>query len=225
MFRSLFSAACAAALALALLTLSFSAQAVTIINTFDTDAQGWTGIPGEGALSYFGTGGNPGGHVRVTDIGVGGPLGSGAIAGPAFLGDLSALDGGLLSVDLATFVGSGPTFAIFGTVRITGAGLEALFDLATTAPGSGSWESYSAPLSASAWGVSDADWAAILADVTEIAISTDAFNGNDTIGIDNFSLATVTNAIPEPRGLVLLLVGLLVFASSARKRGWSLPRT
>ena len=208
MHHSLVRVANATALAAVAIFVSLSAHAVTITSTFDVDAEGWTGIPGEGSLSYVAAGGNPDGHVRITDIGVGGPLGSGAIAGPAFNGNLSAFDGGTLSTDMATFAGGGGTFGIFGTVRITGSGSEAFFDLTATAPGFAVWQSYLAPLTAAAWGVSVADWTAILASVTEIAISTDAFDGNDTIGIDNFSLMSSTGAVPEPATLLLLGLGI-----------------
>jgi hypothetical protein len=175
------------------LTLVFanpiSAQ-ITISSTFGTDAEGWIGIPGEGSVSYSATGGNPGGHIRVTDIGVGGGLGSGAIAPSQFLGDLSAFDGGLLSYDMATFAGGGSTFGIFGTVQITGSGMSASFDVAVTGPPFGVWQSFSAPLAAASWGVSEVEWASILSDVTEIAFSTDAFDGPETIGVDNFTLAS-----------------------------------
>lgn len=53
-------------------------------------------------------------------------------------------------------------------------------------------------------GVSVADWTAILASVTEIAISIDAFDGADTIGFDNFSLESSTVPVPEPGTLSLL---------------------
>lgn len=193
--------------------------AATIVSTFDSDADGWTGIPNEGAVAFVASGGNPGGHIRVTDIGTGGPLGSGAVAPAKFLGDLSALKDGTLSLDMATFGGSlGGTFPIFGTVRILGGGDSALFDLATTAPPLNVWQMFSAPLTAAAWGKTDAEWMAILASVTEIAISTDAFNGGDIIGIDNFQLASPsqTVSVPLPGSGGLFLVGLAGLAASMR---------
>jgi hypothetical protein len=161
----------------------------TISSSFDTDAEGWIGIPGEGSVSYFASGGSPGGHIRVTDIGVGPGLGSGAIAPSQFLGDLSAFDQGSISYDMTTFAGGGATFGIFGTIQITGSGMVVSFDVAENGPPSGVWQSYSAPLVASFWGVTELEWASILSDVTEIAISTDAFDGPESIGVDNFTLA------------------------------------
>ena len=46
----------------ALIALSSSSSyALTISSTFDTNDEGWIGIPGEGSASYSATGGNPGG--------------------------------------------------------------------------------------------------------------------------------------------------------------------
>ena len=190
-------------------------QAAGVISsTFDANDEEWIGIPGEGSVSFIASGGNPGGHIRVTDIGVGVPLGSGAIAPFKFLGDLSGFDNGTLSVDLATFAGGGSTFSIFGTVRISGAGDSALLDLTTTAPPRGTWQLLSAPLNAVDWGKASLEWSAILADVTEIAMSTDAFDGADTIGIDNF---TLTSAVPIPGSVWLLVSGLIGLVSFRKK--------
>jgi hypothetical protein len=196
-----------------LLLLANPVNAAVITSGFDFDDEGWTGIPGEGSVAFAASGGNPGGHIRVTDIGIGGLFGSGAIAPNKFLGDLSAFNNGTLSTDLATFAGGGPTFSTFGIVRISGAGDEALFDLATTAPAPGTWQSYSTPLSADAWGKTPLEWTAILADVTEVLIATDAFDGLDTIGVDNFALTPV----PLPAAAWLLGSGLVCLLA-LRKR-------
>ncbi len=198
-----------------------SVQASVIISTFSSSDEGWTGIPGEGSVAFFATGGNPGGHIRVSDIGSGGTLGSGAIAPSQFVGDLSAFDNGVLALDMATFAGGGATWAIFGTVRITGGGgATAFYDLAAAAPPFGTWQSYSASLTAAAWGKTQLEWMAILANVTEIAISTDAFNGSDTIGIDNFSITSQNSVIPEPGSLVLVSAGvaIMLFVQTRRFR-------
>ncbi len=187
-----------------LLSLANPVNAAVITSGFDFDDEGWSGIPGEGSVAFAASGGNPGGHIRVTDIGSGGRFGSGAIAPNKFLGNLLAFDNGILSVDLVTFAGGGSTFSSFGIVRILGASDEALFDLATTAPARGTWQSYSAPLSAAAWGKTPIEWTAILADVKEVLIATDAFDGADTIGVDNFTLAPV----PLPAASWLLLSGI-----------------
>lgn len=203
---------------------------ISITSTFDSGDEGWIGIPGEGSSAFVASGGNPGGHIRVTDIGVGGPLGSGAIAPSKFLGDLSGFDNGSLSVDMATFIGGGSTFGIFGTVRISGGGDSALFDLATVAPPFRTWQPFSSTLTASAWGKTPLEWSTILGNVTEIAMSTDAFNGADTIGIDNFTITSPASSpspspspapVPEPSTMILLgsgLIGLVGYNYGRKKQ-------
>ncbi len=85
-----------------------------------------------------------------------------------------------------------------------GCGRFCLFDLTTTAPPRGTWQILSAPLTAEDWEKTSLEWMAILAGVTEIAMSTDAFDGADTIGIDNFTLAPV----PLPATVWLLFSAL-----------------
>jgi hypothetical protein len=194
-----------------------SASPIVIISTFDADDEGWTANPGEGSLAFVGAGGNPGGHIRITDIGVGGiPFGSGAFASAAFLGDLSGFIGGTLSLDLATFAGGGGTFASFGEIQLSGGGDTAFFDIAGAAPPLNTWQSFSAPLVAAAWGKTDLEFQNILSNVTSIGIPTDAFDGADTIGVDNFAIAS--QAVPEPSTAFLIAVGLLSLGTIRRRR-------
>jgi hypothetical protein len=60
---------------------------------------------------------------------------------------------------------------------------------------------------------------AILSDVTEIAISTDAFDGADTIGIDNFAIAS---AIPVPTTVWLFGTGLIELIGGSASEGMPL---
>ncbi|MGC3939538.1 VPLPA-CTERM sorting domain-containing protein [Roseobacter sp. EG26] len=196
---------------LAIGSTALQASAATITNSFDSDAQGWTGNPGEGSLAWVASGGNLGGHIRITDIGGGinNGFASGALAGADFLGDLSAFNGGMLSLDMATFAGGGGTFPSFGNLRVEGGGLVANVDVAANAP-IGGWQSYSATFDAATWGVSEADWTTILSNVTLFGVPTDAFDGGDTIGIDNVTLASKQmSPVPLPAGMLLLLSGLI----------------
>jgi hypothetical protein len=200
--------------------MASAAQAVTISATFDSDAQGWTGNPGQGSLAFAATGGNPGGHIRVTDIGIGTNNGfaSGALAGSAFLGDLTAYDGGTFSLDMATFAGGGATFASFGRVVLFSGSATAEYDFAATAPARGGWQNYSMNFDASTFGVSQTDWLSILSNVTLLGISTDAFDGADTIGIDNVVLTSDMPPVPLPASLVLLAGALAGLGAFKRMR-------
>jgi hypothetical protein len=196
-----------------------SANAASIISTFDASAEGWIPNPGEATLAFVAMGGNPGGHIRITDAGAGGvPFGSGAFAPAAFLGDLSGFIGGTMSLDMATFAGGGATFASFGRIQLSGGGDTAFLDIAAVAPPLNTWQSFSAPLTAAAWGKTDLQFLAILENVTSIGIPTDAFDGSDTIGIDNFAITSAPSAIPEPSTLTLFGVALLGLGALCRWR-------
>lgn len=224
MTSNIFKFVSSAALASLIAIVSLPASALTIASTFDTDAEGWTGNPGEGSVAWSAAGGNPAGHIRVTDIGVGGvPFGSGAFAGPAFRGDLSAYDGGVMSIDMATFAGGSGTFASFGAVQLFGAGDVAIYDLAVSAPPFNTWQTFTAPLTAAAWGKSQAEWNAILANVTSIGIPTDAFDGGDTIGIDNFSVTSSAEVVPLPATAWLMAASIGGLAWMRRRRRTCLP--
>jgi hypothetical protein len=193
-------------------------SAMTITNSFDADAQGWAGNPGQGSLAWVAAGGNPGGHIQISDIGVttNNGFGSGALAGPDFLGDLTAFDGGTLSFDMATFAGGGATFESFGNLQIQGGGLVATTDVAASAP-AGGWQNYSTSFDATSWGVSTADWLTILSDVALFGFPTDAFDGADTIGVDNVALSTI-NPVPVPAAVWLFGTALIGFVGMSRRR-------
>jgi hypothetical protein len=202
-----------------LVSISAQANAAVLSSTFDTDDEGWTANPGEGSLTYFATGGNPGGHIQITDIGGGSvPFGSGVFVGPKFLGDLTAFDGGTISLDMATFAGGGGTFASFGAIQLSGGGDVAILDIAVVAPQFEVWETFSGSFNAASWGKSQDEWLAILSDVTSIGSPTDAFDGADTIGIDNFTIA----AVPLPTSVLLFGSGLLGMIGISRKMKGSL---
>ena len=69
-------------------------------------------------------------------------------------------------------------------------------------------------LDAAIWGKTELEWAAILADVTLIAINTDAFDGADTIGVDNFAISSV----PVPAAVWLFGSGLIGLIGLSRRK-------
>lgn len=205
------------AIAVAGLMALFSASSygMTISSTFDLDAEGWTGNGVGANVTYESTGGNPGGFIRVNDTGNVLPLNSGILAPGAFLGDLSAFIGGELSVDYRAISGSNATLLPeFGRAWIAGGGEEAFFDLAAAPPAAGAWDTFTAPLYAASWGVSDAIWATIMGNVTTLGIGTDAFDGADVVGVDNISISQV----PLPAAIWLFLSALGALGLYGRRR-------
>jgi hypothetical protein len=97
--------------------LSVEATAATISNILDSNAEDRTGNPGQGFLKRGNASGNCGGHIRITDIGIAlvNGFASVALAGPDFLGDLSAFDGKALSFGRVPFSGGGGTFGVSAT--------------------------------------------------------------------------------------------------------------
>ena len=200
------------------LVLSAPASAAFITSTFDTDDEGWIANGNGSTTSFVAAGGNLDGHIRVTDITVRPP--AGALAPAKFLGDLSAFDGGSLTFDLATIRRGGGSFiGRYGRVDLKGGGFEATFTASFVAPQANNvWTSFHIPLNAADWGKSDAEWAAILADVTRILIVTDSFNFNsEVLGIDNVALREAT-PVPLPSSLLLLLTAFTGLGAAARLR-------
>lgn len=178
---------------------------VPIVSTFDTDAEGWTETGA--ALTYEPTGGNAGGFLRLEDN-----AGDSYIAfpPPKFKGDLSAYNGGLLTYDITVFVpdrilssvGSG-----FGRIQLNGNGTNATFDYAPDppVPSVGAWKTYYVPFTAQAWNTTEANWTTLLSNVEVAHITLDLIGGDDTIGLDNFRLAS---AVPEPGTVVMMGIGM-----------------
>jgi hypothetical protein len=100
---------------------------------------------------------------------------------------------------------------------LSGSGDTAFLDIAAVAPPRNTWQSFGAPLVAAAWAKTDLEFQAILQNVTSIGIPTDAFDGADTIGIDNFAITSVPVAVPEPAVLVLFGSGLLGLGAHRRR--------
>lgn len=179
--------------------LPASLAGASVISTFDADLEGWTQTGDLQAFSHDATGGNPGGYLYLNDAA------SGALfyvlAPSKFLGDLSAANGETLSFDANLLSRQrNDLLAGFGMVRITGTAGSAEIDLGDV-PALTTWTSYSALLDAATWGQSDSEWAALLADVTEIRVGLEAINGDEEMGFDNFQI------VPEPASLALVMLG------------------
>jgi hypothetical protein len=192
--------------------------AATISSTFDSDTEGWTAANVLAPPSHVAAGGNPGGYLFIYNS-------EGDIAyvsAPAkFLGDLSGFIGGSLSFDNNQLTGTGnwtgqPTFPDTGVVHIIGPTLTGIRDLHPGTVPVGSWQSYSASLVGANWGLSDADFATLMSNVTGIRVHLEATFGDETNGFDNFVLQTADAPaeVPEPSAFGLLCLGLAGLASS-----------
>jgi|LGVC01.1.fsa_nt_gb hypothetical protein len=186
-----------------------------IVSTFDADLEGWTWDSIFATVQHRSSGGNPGGYFRMEDIAPSAPFT--AIAPNKFLGNQSGLNNGTLSMDLRLLIVPDEfDFESFGTVKFTGSGgLMAQHDLVSGRPAT-SWITYEAPLTAATWGVSEADWATLLSEVTQIDISLAAGAGLSASGFDNFSVAPV----PLPPAWILMLSAIfpvLLHGTAQRK--------
>lgn len=178
---------------------------------FEAGDELWTALPAGAAMSgQVASGGNPGGFLQIEDQQSGSFA---AVAPGTFLADLGAFDGGTLRFDAKAVPtdGSSPDPS-FATVQITGT---TAADFATldfdqdVLPPPDTWMTYEMPFTAEAWGVSQADWEAILADARFLAITLGSTMGaNDSAGLDNVVLASEPGEVGAAAAAMAALVVL-----------------
>jgi hypothetical protein len=207
----------AAALAAALALAASAPTGAEIVSTFDFELDGWT-TDNTGPFTPMSLGGNPGGYAELDND----EASTAHLFAPAkFHGDLSAYDGGSVSFDGLLVSGpAAPTLEgpdDYGVVRVStlafrasarfgprgGFPSQASADLAPdgTGPGKG-WQTFSVPFTAAAFGVTQPQWEAILANVVEIRVTLEHYPNpteraveprgvtpNEAHGFDNFRLA------------------------------------
>jgi hypothetical protein len=195
-----------------LLALPSTGMAVIIQSSFDAGLEGWTGDGSELNFSFTSTGGNPGGYVQLQPAYNGALLS--AFAPATYLGDLTAFNGGTIGFDGIIFNPSGTDFQpYYGTIGIennAGAWFES--DIAPGVPVAG-WTTYQGSFTASAFGVSEATWNSMLADVVAVRVSLNPYTtaiGSRSFGFDNFFIESQPSAVPEPTTTLLWLVGGVV---------------
>jgi hypothetical protein len=202
--------------AAALTLLSPLVLSAPIESTFNSTLEDWTATNFV-TFEWRNDDGNPAGYLYLDNN----EAGLAYIFAPAkFRGDLSAYNGGTIFFD-GKLLGTGGSFYNntnfdYGSIRISNGALTATLDLlpgGATAP-TGGWQTYQAPLTASAWGKSENDWATLLSNVTEIRIGLEALFGNEIQGIDNVRI----DAVPLPGAAWLLGTALLATVSRARRR-------
>jgi putative heme-binding domain-containing protein len=159
-------------------------------STFTSSGEEWTiADNGPGQTPVFRlSGGNPGGWIELNDE-TGGKMA--AVAPRKFLGDLTRFHDGELVFDARTVDSRGGSdHTRFGEIAITGAGRAVRADVAPgrAVPGA-QWTTYRAQLTADTFATSPEVWRSILADVTGIAITAEAYaSSNETMGLDNVML-------------------------------------
>jgi hypothetical protein len=171
-----------------------------IVSSFGASLEGWT-LEGNGILSCFSAGGNPGGYAHWADQT--GTLGDGWLIAPsAFLGNWSIYNGiGSLSWDHIIISTGDVGNIVTPSAIISGPGGTATY---TGGQFQTSWHTLSAPINASSWTVNSGSWSSILNNVTSLKIRMEAVwnkGALDVDGMDNIRLA------PEPSGIMLLGIG------------------
>lgn len=204
MFRTLL-------LACALCTAG-AAGATTITHDFSAGAAGFTVSGGTPSIALGGPAGASDPYLRIRD-GRGGNMA--LTFGTGFSGNLSAFDGGTLSLDfIQTAQRGGRYLAAFGTLTIRGSAGAVSADIIAPNPDS-LWRTASVTFSAATFGTSQAKWDAILGDVGSFSMITESWYGvSEVVGFDNVTLA----AVPLPAGGLLMLAGLGGLAAVRKRR-------
>ena len=166
-----------------------TASSTDRISTFDTDTDGW-GVSNTNPLIHKPSGGNPGGFIFLdNDEQIVALL----VAPPKFLGDLSGFNGGTLSFDGNMLQQNAPPWdnvQDYGHVFILGgsSGATASVDFVPGQPPEKSWATFSKPLTASTWGMTETEWKSLLSNADNIFISIEARFGAEMQGVDNIKL-------------------------------------
>lgn len=214
---------------LTILSNSASAAGSLASSTFDSDADGWTGLTTNGSSSWsvITSGLAP---VHSVD---GMPAGSITLADPdsqwtyfsapgKFLGDKSAAFGGSLQFD-SRYVAAGTSYSNEAEVVLKGAGLTLVYEITNNLPAT--WTHFDAALVAGTWRVADtfsgaiatdAQLLTVLSNLNALWINAEHFTPvMEVIALDNVNLLA---PVPEPESYAMLLAGLGVFGLIARRR-------
>ena len=230
-------------LMLAMMAGALDANAA-VISTFDTDADGWTGmtftnkgvflnstLPG---FNYHAADGNPGGYISTLDPG---PSEAARLGAPSkFLGNQSAMLGGALAFDL-TIDRSGQVDQNPPPLLLIQNGTNSLLFINSPVPSVGGWTSYVVPLApqppvtplgagwysfiagnslATATAATQSNFDAVFANITHLSITGEFIN--DSVNLDTVGLDNVAlSAVPLPATLPLLLFGLGGLAAARRR--------
>ncbi|MBK8167435.1 MAG: hypothetical protein IPK64_15940 [bacterium] len=178
---------------------------------FSEDAEGWfvrdiscsnyNAIVAAHALTWHGTGGDPGGYVSHHDV-----TNQCAffVAPASWLGDRSAFAGGSLTFSLTS---TERDYSGSDVVILIGAGRVICHELPQLPPAPPAWRAYVVPLEAGAFRynnsagavVSAADFDAVLADVDVLMLPAEfGAEIEETVGLDSVRLVLPASATPVP---------------------------
>lgn len=212
--------------------LSYSATAASslVSSTFDSDADGWTGLTTDGSPFWTSI---TSGLTPTYSSSDGMPAGSITLADPdwqwtyfsapgKFLGNQSAAFGGSLQFD-SRYVMAGTSYSNEAEVVLKGAGLTLVYEITNSLPAT--WTHLDAALVAGAWRVADtfsgtfatdAQLLAVLSNLNALWINAEHFTPvMEVIALDNVNLLA---PVPEPESYAMLLAGLSVLGLIARRR-------
>jgi hypothetical protein len=167
-----------------------------ILKAFDdfvVSAEGWTitGDPSVTAVTYTVNGGHPDGTISSSDTGTG----TWFFTAPSkYLGDASALAGGVLRFDLKVTPTDNPYEQT--DVQLTSGALTLVYDCSPE-PGT-TWKTFTVPLSAPGWRVGtrsgraaeEEDLRTVLSNLTRLRIRGEFNDGDDTGWLDNVYFAS-----------------------------------
>lgn len=158
-------------------------HAGSIVSDFeDGTMQGWVAIGDVAGVTNPGTGGNPGGFLRMVDQASGDVCW--VVAPASYHGDWHGTTA--LSADLTQLSLSGGEFSAAEFV-ISGPGGQYTRTFSERPP-LGAWRTFGTPLIESLWTRNSGSWDALLDNVTDLKILLEYINGPETNGLDNVAL-------------------------------------
>jgi hypothetical protein len=182
----------------------------SLVSTFDSGSEGWTGSDstGDWTAQWISSGGNPGGYMRGSEtISLGG---TGYFIAPAsWGGNLTQYIGGTLSFDEKVFQGSDPL--VDYDVKIYSGPSDLVWTSGTSLITS-DWVTHQVQLTSANF---HGNLSAVLSNVTAIWIRGELITGPEQEGLDNVRLESVV-----PEACTLVIWSLLGAGSWLGMRVW-----
>ena len=212
-------------LLLILLCISNSPVYASLMSNFNLGDEGWTTrtyysptntnppLTSEPPVLWGGSGGNPDGYIYLPDPG----NGSTQFKAPnAWMGDWTSYIGGTFSFDLmVSEIQDSSAYQNIPNIYIH-SGSVILAWRETITPMEDEWTHFERTLSSPFWEIWYGDGRAfdeLMANVTEVTVRGESFDGYDVFGIDNIRVSPV----PEPTTMILFSIGLLGLVGFNRK--------